>query len=185
MWKYVVAALVLYTLLLFVLPKRYYFFLPTFPVYPNNEEESKEVEKLTKQRTYEDKKFFELTDPSVVHAFKDVVDESESDLNYIIQRPSLVFFTLYLKYSINRARPYDINENIIPLESKTGNTPSYPAGHAFQAYCLANVLGNKYPEKKQMLRSIAERCDKVRVKAGIHYPSDGEIAKKIADYLYF
>ena len=129
--------------------------------------------------------FFELTDPSVVHAFKDVVDESESDLNYIIQRPSLVFFTLYLKYSINRARPYDINENIIPLESKTGNTPSYPAGHVFQAYCLANVLGNKYPEKKQMLRSIAERCDKVRVKAGIHYPSDGEIAKKIADYLYF
>lgn len=168
-----------------VLPKRYYFFLLTFPIYPNNKDESKEVEKLTKQRTYEDKQFFELTDLSVVHAFKDYVPESESELNYIIQRPSLVILTLFLKYSINRARPSDINKNIVALESKTGNTPSYPAGHAFQAYCLANILSKKYPEKKEILTKIAERCDIVRVKAGIHYPSDGEIAKKIADLLYF
>ena len=32
-----------------------------------------------------------------------------------------------------------------------------------------------------MLRSIAERCDKVRVKAGIHYPSDGELSKILVD----
>jgi hypothetical protein len=183
MWKYIAAFVVIYILLLFILPKRYYFFLPTIPIYPNNEEESKEVERLSKTQSYDDKQFFELTDPSIIHAFKNSVDETVDELDYIIKRPSLIIFTLYLKGLFNRARPYSINENIKPLESTTDNTPSYPAGHAIQAYCLANVLGKKYPEKKEMLGKIAEKCDKVRVKAEIHNPSVAETAKKIPVFL--
>ena len=86
-----------------------------------------------------------------------------------------------LKHIINRARPYQVNTNILLLESKTANTPSYPAGHACQAYYLAKYLGKKHPEKQDELNQIAQRCDMVRVKAGLHYPSDGVFSKQIID----
>ncbi len=185
MWKYILAFAILYLLLLIILPKRYIFALLTYPfLYPDNEKESLLVEDLMRTRTYQDEVLFKLTDPSVVHAFKKHVDESEEELDYIMARPSITGITLYLKYSINRARPYQVNKNIKPLDSKTANTPAYPAGHALQAYFLANILGKKYPEKKVLFDKIAKDCDNVRVKAGLHYPSDGVFAKRIVDLVY-
>lgn len=185
MWKYILVFAILYLLLLILLPKRYIFALLTYPfMYPDNEEESKIVENLANSRSYQDEVFFKLTDSSVIHAFKKHVDESEEDLDYIISRPSITGITLYLKYSINRARPHQVNKNIKPLESTTADTPAYPAGHALQAYFLAEVLGKKYPEKKVLFDKIAKDCDNVRVKAGLHYPSDGVFAKRIVDLVY-
>lgn len=106
--------------------------------------------------------------------FSPHVKESEEELNKIVTHPFLLFIGYFLKYLINRPRPYQINKNINYLESKTGNTPALPAGHAFQAYYLAHVLTKRYPDKKIMFQELAKRCDDVRVKAGIHYPSDGE-----------
>ena len=71
-------------------------------MYPDNEKESLLVEDLMRTRTYQDEVLFKLTDPSVVHAFKKHVDESEEELDYIMSRPSIKGITLYLKYSINR-----------------------------------------------------------------------------------
>ena len=48
-----------------------------------------------------------------------------------------------------------------------------------------NNATNKYEEcsrGKKKLNNIAKKCDLVRVKAGIHYPSDGKLAK---DMVYF
>ncbi len=185
MWKYILLIVILYLLLLLLLPERYVYFLLTYPfLYPDNEKESLVVEELMKTRTYQDKVLFKLTDSSVIHAFKKHVDESEEELDYIISRPSIIGYTLYFKYAINRARPYQVNKNIEPLESITANTPSYPAGHALQAYLLAEVLGKKYPEKKVLFDKIAKDCDNVRVKAGLHYPSDGVFAKRIVELVY-
>ena len=39
----------------------------------------------------------------------------------------------------------------------------------------------KYPEKKQLFDKIAEECNLTRIKAGIHYPSDGEFSKRLVD----
>ena len=44
-------------------------------------------------------------------------------------------------------------------------------------------LRKKYPNKDAKLKEIALRCDDCRVKAGLHYPSDGEFSRKIADLL--
>ena len=47
----------------------------------------------------------------------------------------------------------------------------------------SKILSKKHPEKRQELEQIAEKCNMVRIKAGLHYPSDGLFSKKIANYL--
>jgi len=183
-YKYVIIIATIYLLVLIFLytRPRYTPYLPTIPfLYDNREAEI--VLKETKTRTIMDEKFFKLTDPSIVYGFIDHVEESKDNLEKMITRPLILGILFSLKYSINRPRPYQINKEIKPLHSKTGNTPALPAGHAFQAYYLASVLSRKYPEKKALFNNIAKRCDTVRVKAGIHYPSDGALAKKIVNIL--
>ena len=54
---------------------RYSYYLPTIPIYDNDE--ANLVKEITKTRTYEDKEFFYLTDPSVTKAFLPYVEEDE------------------------------------------------------------------------------------------------------------
>lgn len=160
---------------------RYNPYLPTLPFYENSEVQ--EVVKQVKMRNSEDVQFFELTNPSVIYAYLPYVDETESELRDIITRPFIMFIILFLKYLINRPRPYQIIPTINHLDSDTGYTPSMPSGHAFQAYYLSHILSRQYPDKKQLFDKLAEKCDNVRVKAGIHYPSDGKLSKNIVDFM--
>ena len=70
------------------------------------------------------------------------------------------------------------------LDLDTAQTPAFPAGHTFQAYYLSKYLSKKYPKKKEIFENIAKECDLTRVKAGLHYPSDGEFSKKLVDILF-
>ncbi len=167
-------------ILLGYLHKRYIPYLPGINI-KNNVSEAKKVLKISKNRTQSDIDFFKLTDMSVIYAFKDY--GSINKLNKIISETWITALLLSIKTIINRARPYQINKRIKNLKSKTGDTPSLPAGHAFQAYYLAYILSKKYPKDKKKLNFIAQRCDMVRVKAGIHYPSDGKLAKDILHFL--
>ena len=163
---------------------RYLFYLPTIPVYPDNSNEAKQVLQLTRNRTKEDIDFFKLTDPSIVYAFAPYVNLSIKEMNNYIQQEWIISTIYFFKYSINRPRPYQINNKIINLNSTTDKTPSYPGGHTFQAYCLAYYLSKKYPENKKKYWDIAEKCDKIRVVGGIHYPSDGLFSRKLVDFFY-
>ena len=167
-------------ILLGYLHKRYTPYLPGINT-SNDVAEAKQVLKISRKRNQSDIDFFKLTDPSISHAFKHY--GSIKILNKIIHQFWISALILPLKTIINRARPYQINKKIKYLKSKTGNTPSLPAGHAFQAYYLAYILSKKYPKDKKKLNFIAQRCDMVRVKAGIHYPSDGKLAKDILHFL--
>ena len=172
----------LYICLLWFSPPRYVVYLPSFRIYPNNEEEAKKVEQETKTINYFDIAFFKKTDPSISYAFHAIMPQySVGELDHTITQINPI--VLFFKYTINRARPKQINPSIQTLDSTTAHTPSYPAGHALQAYYLANVLGKKHPEKKNELNALAKKCDEVRVKAGLHYPSDGRCSKKIADFI--
>lgn len=164
--------------------ERYNYFLPSLPLHPNNYEEAKVVLNLSKNRNNEDINFFYLTNKTISHVFLPHVEESFDDLENIITDPIIVNFILLLKKIFNRARPYQINKKINFIYSETGLTPSYPAGHAFQSYYLAAKLSIKYPHKKKLFFEIADKCDDCRIKAGIHYPSDGEFSKKILDFLF-
>ena len=168
----------LFVLYLFVIPS-YILLLPTIPIYNNKEVE--EVKEHVKSRTIKDIELFKLTDKSVVKLYKNYVPETEEELYKLESRVNIV--VTILKYLINRPRPYQLEE-INNLDSNTDKSPSMPAGHAFQAYYLSKVLSKKYPEKKEILDKLAKDCDLVRVKAGIHYPSDGKLSKYIVDNFY-
>ena len=157
--------------------KGYISYYPSIPVYPNNNTDLKIMKKEMAKRTQEDIDFFFKTNDSVAFAFLPYVNENEEDLRKIVisQNNIINFF----KYSINRRRPYQIDENLSPLSTKTSGTPAYPAGHAYQALLLAKYLSKKYPEKKELFNNLALKCDECRVKAGIHYKSDGEFSRKL------
>ena len=106
--------------------------------------------------------------------------ESLEELNsyYIKQNYIILFF----KYLINRQRCWNLNKLIKPINIDTAKTPSYPAGHAYQAYLLSKILSKKYPEKRELFEKIAYKCDECRVLAGLHYPSDGVFSRKLVDY---
>jgi nucleoid DNA-binding protein len=159
--------------------KSYYSLLPTIPVYPDNIKESKIVKNYMQNRTQEDVDFFHETNKNVVNAFLPYVEENLKELNNIISfiTPTIVFF----KYTINRARPEQVDKTIVPIDTSTAKTPAYPAGHAYQAYYLSKILSKKYPNQKKLFESIAEECDLTRVKAGLHYPSDGKFSRYLVD----
>ena len=155
----------------------YICYYPSISVYPNNEFDLKVMKQEMKKRTQEDIDFFFKTNDSVLYAFLPYVNETQEDLiRVIITQNNIINF---FKYSINRRRPYQIDSNLKTLSTKTSNTPSYPAGHAYQAMLLAKHLTNKYPEKRELFYNLALKCDDCRVKAGIHYKSDGEFSRKL------
>lgn len=161
--------------------KGYIPYFPTLPIYPNSKKESLEVKKNIKKRNNSDINFFYLTNESVVDAFLPYVKETKKQLENIALSHN--YFILLLKYLINRPRPEQIDKKIKPLNKNTAMTPSYPAGHSYQAYLLYKYLIKLYPDKNKLFKNIALRCDDCRVKAGLHYPSDGEFSRKIVDFL--
>ena len=179
---YIIVLLIL-SISKFLLTKHdgYYFYLPTNKIHPNNYNEVKLVEHAVNNRTIEDIQFHKFTDDSVVPAFEELLRKNnikyDGDMNEIILKhvPAI----LNLKHKYNRARPWQVNRNLDILYSYTAHTPAYPAGHAYQAWVLYRILSTKYPKLKEKLYKTAEYCDKVRVIAGLHYPSDGEYSKKL------
>ena len=157
--------------------KGYYSYIPTLPIYPNNEKDLLLLKNEMSNRNHEDINLFFSTNESVVPAFKPYVSESDEELTQIaMSHNSIIFF---FKYLINRRRPYQIDNNLNPLSTLTSQTPAFPAGHAYQAILLASHLSKKYPDKKELFNKIALDCDKCRVKAGIHYISDGEFSRTL------
>lgn len=169
--------ILIYIIILILSPQRYVSILPTIQIYPDNYQESLIVQDISENRTMNDILFFQKTDIKVSPAFSPHVNETIQELDKIYTDFKIHYSILFYKYTINRARPYQVNQNINHLESETGNTPSFPAGHAMQAYYLAKYLSEKYPSKKTILFNIAKRCDDCRIKAGLHYPSDGQYSK--------
>ena len=157
--------------------KGYYIYMPTIPIYTNNEKDLILLKEKISERTYEDVNFFFKTNKSIVPAFIPYVKESEEELEKIATSQN--FIILFFKYLINRRRPYQINENINPLNTETSQTPAYPAGHAYQAQLVASHLSKKYPGKEDLFNKIALECDKCRVKAGLHYISDGKFSRTL------
>lgn len=175
--------LFLYIIVIFSQDK-YNFYYPTIPIYPNNKEELILVKEMINNRTERDINDFKKTDISVCFLFSDYTSETTEELRMITNAFKIRYLILFFKNIINRARPYQIEPSINDLKSITSHTPAYPAGHAFQAYYLARVLSIQYPEKKYLWNKIAERCDIVRVKAGLHYPSDGQFSKRLVNYFF-
>lgn len=181
--NYLIIVLFVFIILKIIIGKTYYFFYPGIPLYPNNIHESIIVKKYISLRNNNDIDFFYETNKSIVPVFlKEAKKETYNDLN--IRITNLAPIVLFFKYLFNRARPEQIDNTIKPINTDTAQTPAFPAGHAFQAYYLSKYLSKKYPNKKQIFEKIAKECDLIRVKAGLHYPSDGEFSKNLVDLIF-
>ena len=157
-------------------------FYPSLPLYKSSKQEVKIVESKRNNITANEIKMFWLTNKSVSHAFVPFVNENLRELNKISVKHN--FIILFFKYLINRIRPWQINSNLNPINISTAQTPSFPAGHAYQAYLLEKYLSKKYPNNKNIYKNIAKKCDSCRVAAGLHYPSDGKFSKLLVDIFY-
>ena len=91
---------------------------------------------------------------------------------------------LALKFRYNRPRPralaFMYGVDLVPFASKTADSPSYPSGHAFQAYLAAGVLARLRPRDEAELYGIAARVAQSRVDLGLHFPSDIEYGQALA-----
>lgn len=180
--KAIIYFVVLYIILLIVTPHGYYTYLPSFiPTYPNNMSDLEAVVESRRNITPELMQFHKRTDKSVIFGFYDYfqsqgINVSLKELQDISNAPNVIMTIYLLKLIHNRRRPYQYVPGL-NLVSHTAATPSYPAGHAYQAFELAKHFGNKYPDHKERLVKLAEKCDYVRVAAGLHYPTDGKYSR--------
>lgn len=177
-----VLCFILINLVGFLLVKdRYIYFLPKTgaPNHITNAEEIKQVQDAVRRRTPADERFHRLTDASVSPAFERLLKQYRVHTTldrYILQHVSTI---LAEKLRHNRARPWQVDPDLRTLKSVSANSPSYPSGHAYQAWVLYRILSFRYPQLQQQLYALAEYCTRIRVIAGLHYPSDGEYSKAL------
>jgi hypothetical protein len=87
-----------------------------------------------------------------------------------------------LKGYFRSPRPSQVCPAIVPMIDPPG-TPSFPAGHAVQAYLISCLLAHSLPnipqqdlrdpdEPKGPLFDLAHRVSENRIVAGLHYPTD-------------
>ena len=179
-YLYVLILIIIYYL---ILPKGYILWYRGLPFYPKNSDEIKEVQYYVNNRSKEDEIFFRLTNINIVPVYEKIVNEDYNTLLKIAT--DLNPFCLFFKYLFNRARPKQIDKNLDVLKDYgSADTPAFPAGHAIGGYYLSKVLIKKYPEKREILEKLAYECDLTRVKAGLHYPSDGLFSKYLVDNFF-
>lgn len=150
--------------------------------YPSDKETNKEIKELLileKNRTQEDINNinFELKLQNVISRFTDNKMLQRKLTSLIEEYMKLVY---YLKKYYDRVRPsyYDKSIKIgvgIPLHA------SYPSGHASQAYFIANYMSYIDPSKKEFYHDVANQTAKNREIGGVHYKSDTDFGKYIAD----
>ena len=64
------------------------------------------------------------------------------------------------------------------------NSESYPSGHTCQAYYVAHHLSRIYPDLREELTELAEQIAQSRIDRGVHFPSDLEGGRLLAQQLF-
>ena len=102
-------------------------------------------------------------------------DKIKTDISALIMQ---------LKDFYQRARPYQVayytKQDLVPFNSASANTPSYPSGHSTQAYFIGLVESFKYPHKAKEIKKFCSMIAKSREVMGVHYESDTDFGKTIA-----
>ncbi len=81
-------------------------------------------------------------------------------------------FTMALKYSINRKRPFETYPDVV--KKSDGGGLSFPSGHTSGAFATATTLSLQYPKWYVIVPSYlwAGTVGYSRMHLGVHYPSD-------------
>ena len=95
---------------------------------------------------------------------------------------------MYHKEHFDSSRPNELAQQVgIPFEYdylESAQTPSYPSGHTAQAFFLAHFLSDMFPELSTDFYTLAQMVADSRIDRGVHFPSDNEAGKILAQKLY-
>lgn len=108
--------------------------------------------------------------PEVASFFKHV----HADLDYAVGA---------VKERYQRPRPFLRGFGIEPCIYIIGGY-SYPSGHAANARLFALILSDLVPERRAEFIARADEAALDRVIGGVHYPSDIEAGKRLAEEIY-
>jgi len=98
-------------------------------------------------------------------------------LQGIMQDMRIMEFTI--KYKLLRPRPYHLEPRLTPLTKI--NSPSFASGHTLWAFIQAFTWSEIVPERQPQFIALAEEIRRSREIMGIHYPSDNEASRQVAD----
>lgn len=91
------------------------------------------------------------------------------------------FQAMHYKYKFNRPRPSVLSPALMPPIDPPGHA-SFPSGHATESYMLTQVLTEVMPRAAHdALIRVAERVARNREVIGMHYRSDSEAGKVLAE----
>jgi acid phosphatase (class A) len=77
----------------------------------------------------------------------------------------------YFKFKYMRSRPAQMWTSLAPQVITPGH-PSYPSGHALQAFLIAECVKLAAPATTPLCDMLAQNIAKNREIAGVHFPSD-------------
>jgi acid phosphatase (class A) len=91
----------------------------------------------------------------------------------------------HFKACFNRNRPWNCCPGLEPLLQRPDRLypghPSYPSGHATMAYTWAYLFAVLVPARRQALEEAAAQVAFNREVAGVHFPSDSEAGRQLAE----
>ena len=143
--------------------------------HPSNESEIEQVVEAVKNNDLDEETQRNL-DENNHKMMLDIVDEDMDDWKRFIEDVDI--HTIKLKMKYGRQRPYEYSDKIESV-TDTDDSPSFPSGHAIEAYALAEVLAERYPDKKEELDKMAFKIANSRLQMGNHFPSDIEVGEKV------
>lgn len=101
----------------------------------------------------------------------------------ILEKVEPILF--HLKKYHNRARPEQFAAaHNIPFQTAITHTalhPAYPSGHAFDSYIMNHVLSKLSPSHSDHIKIFTDKMRNSRLHAGLHYPTDNEISRQLAN----
>lgn len=88
-----------------------------------------------------------------------------------------------IKDKYKRPRPFHRDAALDPCLGRIGGL-AYPSGHATLSRLYALMLADLVPSRKQEFFARADEAALYRVIGGVHYPTDIEAGKKLAEKLF-
>ena len=108
---------------------------------------------------------------------------NRAEISSIWNDPKTLDVIRTMKDQVKRSRPYWISSDINLIPNTGASDYSYPSGHSIGAWMIAKKMTKKFPHLEDGLNALAHRVAQSRVQAGVHFPSDIEPGKDIADRL--
>ena len=141
-----------------------------------------EVKELSKLPIRE--KFIKEKD-DIKKSFESIVGKDEIIQKLINESAPII---MKIKKHHNRPRPKvmakKMKTKMEDMEMASMKTPSYPSGHSVQGVLIANVLADKYPNKKDKLKKMGRDISYRRRSARAHYKSDSLFGEQIGKDMY-